>query len=301
MFRQGLFGAARGALLLAAHAVSRLPKGDRAWLARRALADRRSEPTRALAALAEELSLTWKNRSYDIAHNGEHWLLRQVSPFGLRTLFDIGANAGDWTRAAIAEMPQAEVHAFEINPTTAERAAADFARLGAQVRLNAFGLGEAESEVELFQAPGRSTLTTTVPGVIADALGRGALAGYETIRVRLTTGDAYLRSAGLAGADLVKIDVEGAEFAVLRGFEDAFARRAVTLLQFEYGQGNIASRALLADVVPWLEARGFVTGKLWQDRVAFKPYAFADEDFIGPNYVACLAERADLVAALGGR
>lgn len=34
------------------------------------------------------------------------------------------------------------------------------------------------------------------------------------------------------------------------------------------------------------------------DGIAFKPYAYADEDFLGPHYVACHSSRDDIVEHL---
>jgi hypothetical protein len=41
-----------------------------------------------------------------------------------------------------------------------------------------------------------------------------------------------------------------------------------------------------------------VVGKLFPEGVAFKDFDMTDEDFIGPNFIACLKGRPDLVEAL---
>jgi hypothetical protein len=40
-------------------------------------------------------------------------------------------------------------------------------------------------------------------------------------------------------------------------------------------------------------------GKIFPNGVEFREYELADEDFMGPNYLACRAARDDYVQALG--
>jgi Methyltransferase FkbM domain len=99
----------------------------------------------------------------------------------------------------------------------------------------------------------------------------------------------------------LKVDVEGAEGAVLQGFKTALAERRIDVVQFEYGFQNIFSRFLLLDFYRLLEPHGYAVGKLYPDGVCFKSWEPKDEDFYGPNYVAVLTERADIRRAVTAR
>ena len=124
------------------------------------------------------------------------------------------------------------------------------------------------------------------------------LGNVVEVKARVITGDAYLRERGIKHVDVLKIDVEGAEFAVLHGFADAFALGAIDLVQFEYGALNLPLRYFLADLWKFFTDRGYIVGKLYPEGVSFKDFDPTDEDFMGPNYIACRTERADIVAAL---
>ncbi len=110
----------------------------------------------------------------------------------------------------------------------------------------------------------------------------------------VSTGDIALDELSLPGVDLLKIDVEGAEMAVLRGFGGALERRAIRAIQFEYGYAAVFSHALLVDFYRLLEPLGYVIGRLSSDGVAFAPYRLEDENFFGPNFVAVQASDTDL-------
>jgi len=281
--------------------MTRLAPGSRSWLARQLMADRRAPATIALADFFTQALMAWKNKLYDVSLNGEAALLARLAPFAPRVLIDVGANVGEWSLAACHHLPAASVHAFEIAAPTAAQLRETAATGDGRIVVNDCGLGDREGEITIFHAPESDTATSTLRAAIEVSASNHNIHTITEMSARITTGDAYLKAQGIAHVDMLKIDVEGAEFAVLNGFADAFARRAVTLVQFEYGEINLRTRTFLADFCDFFTTHGFVLGKLYPDGVEFKPYALADEDFVGPNYIACLAERTDLIAALSCR
>ena len=90
------------------------------------------------------------------------------------------------------------------------------------------------------------------------------------------------------------MDVEGLEGAVLRGFTRTLDQRRIEVVQFEYGRASILTKILLRDLYEILSSRGYEVGKIYPDHVEFREYAFAHEDFLGPNYLAVRKERGDL-------
>lgn len=293
----GVVAAANLAVL--ARILPRLDPAHRSGMARRLMQDRFDPRVRTLAGFFDRALLAWKNKVYDVDLNGEEALLQRLAPFAPRVLVDAGANVGEWTLAACRHLPQAEVHAFEIVPATADTLAAAVAPLGPRVVANRCGLSDHAGEVDVWHSAEESTASSTLQDAFGiDLVGKG-ISAFETLRGCVTTGDAYLAARGIERVDLLKIDVEGAEPAVLEGFAGSFERGAVTLVQFEYGAINLTTRFLLADFYRFFEERGFVLGKLWPDGVAFAPYAVEDEDFVGPNYVACLKGRRDIIERIG--
>ena len=102
------------------------------------------------------------------------------------------------------------------------------------------------------------------------------------IEVRTTTLDAFCVAESIDRVDLLKIDTQGAEFAVLRGADGMLSRRAISVLVFEmitattYEQQRFPS-----EYFAMLESRGYVFsgvfspiyrhGLLAQCDVAFTP------------------------------
>ena len=67
--------------------------------------------------------------------------------------------------------------------------------------------------------------------------------GKSTAKVM--RGDLYAESQGLKRINLLKIDVEGYEYSVVKGFEKMFRSQQIDIVQFEY---NFASAGELVNL-----------------------------------------------------
>jgi len=236
--------------------------------------------------------LSWfHNLNYDLLTNGEAFVLEALAGFGPRVLLDAGANVGGWSLAAAARCPGAEVHAFEIAPPTFERLVANTSRVPA-IRCVMSGLSDAEGTVRIryYDALPELTTSSNYPHPLA----------YSEIEAGVITGDAYAARNGIERIDFLKIDVEGMEEQVLKGFQGMFGRQAIDVVQFEYGRVSILNRFLLRDFYAFFNDRGYVVGKIFPNYVDIRPYDLGDEDFLGPNYLACRKDKSDYLERLRG-
>src|SRR5512143_1485471 len=165
---------------------------------------------------------------------------------------DVGANVGLFT--AVLARHSKRVIAFEPNPSLA-RHLAEVAPRNCQV------LAKAVSDRE-----GVTTLRIPVAdGIALDALATSSTANRFETAARATAFAAHevptvtldqVLLPGLRGGDrvaFINIDVEGHEFAVLRGGEKLIAaERPVLLVELEYRHG-----AQVEDVFNWLKARRY--------------------------------------------
>lgn len=139
-------------------------------------------------------------------------------------VFDIGANVGFFTLlAARLAGPGGAVHAFEPVERNA-RAISRSARLNRMetvtVHQVAVGAESGIAELNLARHIGGAMLATV--GAPPDIRG--------TVTVPVVALDAYLRDRGLPLPNVVKIDVEGAELAVIAGMGETLARARPVLV-----------------------------------------------------------------------
>jgi hypothetical protein len=97
----------------------------------------------------------------------------------------------------------------------------------------------------------------------------------------------------------MKIDVEGHEVEVVRGFSDTLKNEKLrpAIIQFEYGDTYIPARHSLCEMYELLEPNGYSIGRLYYNGVDFKRYEFADDHYRMGNYIAVKSD-PDLVKLL---
>src|SRR5581483_1946011 len=193
------------------------------WLCRH----RRSAPCRWLGQLSYLIWRAYENRNFEMASNGEEWLLRQTASVkNLQCAFDIGANVGDWSLACHRHLPDVTIHAFEIAPPVFSELQKKVSGLS-KIVLNPVGLSDRSDKIKIFYRETSNYCTTAYEEHLGAAY---ALPGAEStapksLEVPVIRGDDYVREHDVKTIDMMKIDVEGMEERVLRGFEKMFLER----------------------------------------------------------------------------
>jgi FkbM family methyltransferase len=226
--------------------------------------------------------------NHDFRTNGEARLLECLGHTAI-TILDVGANRGAWALEARRRCPNATIYCFEIASETRRHLRANVAGVEG-INVLDFGLADRAGWERVKYYPERDARTS-----IYDYPHPERFVWNEE---RVQTGDAFVQDRGLTHIDLLKIDTEGADFRVLRGFEAALSRGAISVVQFEYGYASILARALLIDFYEYLEPKNYVIGKLHTKRVDFRPYRLKDENFFGPNFVAVHRSHHALISRL---
>lgn len=163
-------------------------------------------------------------------------------------VFDGGAHTGSYTRNVLSVLPSAQVFAFEPARVTFERLREN---LGGAAQLFQVGLADATGEVDLYADTDASTSASILPQDRSHWDQPAEFSARETIR--LTTIDAFCQEHGIDRIDLLKLDIEGAELAALRGAGRMLAERRIGLVQFEWGLPALSARVQLRDFYELLD------------------------------------------------
>ncbi|MGU3358825.1 FkbM family methyltransferase [Methylobacterium sp. M6A4_1b] len=241
--------------------------------------------------VAHAYTKSYNNLNYDMKTNGEYHLLDRLARFETKTIFDVGANKGEYAKACLARFEDAELHAFELVPET-------YAKFVANVRsdrvvANNFGLSDTPGSVEINVNPRKDGLSSLIEGT---AINKGT---WTKRSVEVVRGDDYCAERVITQIDFLKVDVEGAEHLVLEGFSRMLTEGRISVIQFEYGMINIYSKFLLLDFWRVLTGHGFVLGPIMPRGAAFRSYDARDENFQGPpNFVAVHASKPEIIQAV---
>lgn len=144
------------------------------------------------------------------------------------TFLDVGANFG-WYTTLFAKFTGAsgQVHAFEPVPAIFANLARNHELMGSpsNVRINQLALGDEHKNITINLFQGLSTGHASLSDHRRDdAIG---------FQVDMITLDSYLEANDVGDADLVKVDIEGAELMFLRGAEKLFAQKVPPVFLME--------------------------------------------------------------------
>ncbi len=193
--------------------------------------------------------------------NGEYWILDLAvanAPSGSLTLFDVGANLGDWTARAreclTRHQREGITYSFEPTPVTFQFLTQRFAS-DSRVRPLSLAVSDEAGEFtfHVTEMAGTNSLF-------------GAEGGVRT-QVQVTTIDDLLAQRGIERVSFLKSDTEGSDLAVLRGGARSLAEGRIDVWQFEYNHRWVFSRSFLRDVFELLRGKPYVLGKLCHNRI----------------------------------
>jgi FkbM family methyltransferase len=249
--------------------------------------NRRSGPVKFLHGFASFVDSAYSNEGSSLALNGELRVIQSLRQMDFKVAFDVGANQGDWLMAALADWPSCQVHAFEVAQPTFEQLELRVRQSGkaSRVTLNDFGLSDSTGVRQMYYFPEHPDLTCDLK----------RHENYEVVPfdARLVRGDDYCGERHLDAVDFLKIDVEGAEYRVLKGLCSRLHESKIYCVQFEYGAFSTQTRVLLADYYALL-SDGYWIGKIYPTYVDFRDYEWTMEDFRFANYCCVSKTRPEL-------
>lgn len=247
----------------------------------------------AIAAFGITWNRFYENRNHDIYSNGELVVLKKLSKFKPKVIFDVGANIGAYSEAVNKTCPDAQIYAFEPVKDTFKLLEENLKDKDS-VKIFNNGISDKKQTVEFQIYP--SNTHSSIFKIHGAPDNQGKIS-----KVNLIKGDDFMKENNIDFIDLLKIDTEGAEMDVLQGFREAFKNKQIGLVQFEYGYINITSKKLLVDFYEFFEEFGYHVGKIYPKRVDFREYKILHEDFIGPNFLAIHPDKVDLKKVLSKR
>jgi FkbM family methyltransferase len=248
---------------------------------------------KALAGFGRSLNRFYENRNHDILSNGELTIIKKIAKFNPTIIFDAGANIGSYSLLINKHIPNCKIYSFEPVSSTYEKLIRNkngyenikpimkgLYNENCSLKINIFKYDEHSS---IFDIEGPET----------------NLKNKEIIE--LIRGDDFINENNISHIDLLKMDIEGAEYNALKGFEKSLREGKIKAIQFEYGYINITTKKLLIDYYNLFESHDYILGKIFPKNVEFRKYDFKYEDFIGPNFIAVKKTETDLIRSFSSR
>ncbi len=227
-------------------ALAALARGEEATVA-----EGTASPVDNLLTLPNGLIVSQQNEAetlhfYDDIFEHRGYVRFGVTVQGGATVLDVGGNIGLFTLFAHYEAPDVRVHTFEPAPPMVEHLRRNIARHGVDATVHPVGVSDVEGTASLGFYPRSSGMSTLDPdldeekrnlrAIIANQQAAGNHSGAELAEVtdelldvrfagqvhevQLRRLSDVIREEGIARVDLLKVDVQKAEAAVLAGLDE---------------------------------------------------------------------------------
>ena len=217
------------------------------------------------------------NKMNDNELSGEYRVVRKIALLKPNVVFDVGANVGNWTKEVKKYSPESRIYLFEPIPDTFKMLVENLKDYS-NVHPYNFALSNESGFFEMNYYPNQSYFSS----IYSTSLGQdGTLVNVQTV-----SGDDYCCQHDIDHIDVLKIDVEGAEEKVLKGFQDYLENQKINIIQFEYGPHSLNSKFLLKDFYRFFEDYGYIVGKIYPKWIDWSSYELTKEDFILSNFIA---------------
>jgi len=222
-----------------------------------------------------------QGKGYQATLKEEVKLILSSVKSGANIAVDIGANVGGYTEELLLVNPNMKVHIFEPSKTNVEILKKKFMNIEV-VTINSLAVSE---------KTGVATLFSDKPGSGLGSLSKRKLEHFEidfnetesvsTIRFE----DYWINTLNYAELDVVKIDVEGYELGVLKGFGKALSK--TKSIQFEFGGTCIDTRVFFQDFWYFLCEKNYSIYRITPFGLEhIDKYRECDETFYYTNFLA---------------
>jgi FkbM family methyltransferase len=208
------------------------------------------------------------------------------------TVFDIGANVGEWTFSLIEHSKKEgideylELTLFEPVPETANQLRRNVEDRGYSVRRI--------EEIALSSKYGRSSMAV----VDLDSAGINSLhanffnqSGRRWVEVSLETMSDFCKDSNISNVDLVKCDTEGHDYDVICGAKSLLDEERIQVFQFEYAATWIYAGVFLKNVFDLIANTSYALAKVQRDRlIVYTDYHPEMDKFFYSNYLIIHAD-----------
>lgn len=160
---------------------------------------------------------------YSVSSAVESNLSRYFSVPPKSVFLDVGANAGKYSIMLANKVKDVQVYSFEPSPSTYAILQKNIELNNAQAQITAFNFGLSDQNGKLTFA--MSSMFSGVSHIVDTSTGQYDALNYEQVQVQIKTLDDVIKEEQIAPARvyLIKIDVEGHEYNVLKGASTTLA------------------------------------------------------------------------------
>ena len=173
----------------------------------------------------------------------DHFISNEISNIGEGIIFDVGANNGLYSKKLRNDHPHVRIYAFEPHPKTYQNLVKNLD--GLNINTLNVGVGSANGVLKLYDYVDKDASEhASLYKSVIETIHKGEAIEHE---VNMITLDDLAKEEKINRVGLLKIDTEGHELEVLKGFEWFIRRNRIDMIHFEFNEMNVISRVFFKD------------------------------------------------------
>jgi FkbM family methyltransferase len=221
-----------------------------------------------------------------VKNSGERVLTKLCKKYSNKpyVVFDVGVNTGEFIDLVLKDMvDEVVVYGFEPSIDCYESLIKKY-KNNRRVALNNIALGAIDGEGSLYaNSTGSGSASMTKP-----QYGEKAEEFILSQPIKITTVDQYCKNKSINEISLLKIDVEGHDFDVLRGSVKMLRDKKIKVLSFEFCAAAIETRIYFRDIFEYLTKLNYEIYRITRSGYIHhvKKYNEKNEIFRTTNFVA---------------
>jgi len=182
-------------------------------------------------------------------YSGEHYFLSKLSLNNENnTIFDVGANVGNYAHHLRSLFPKCKIYSFEPHPRI-------FKHLSENCKggfnIYNFGLGDETKELLLYDYNDElegSEHASLYKDVFDSIYKRDT----TSFKIQIKTVDEFVKDNNIKRINLLKSDTEGNDYSVLLGAKTSIEKKIIDVIHFEFNSMNTASKVFFKDFFNYL-------------------------------------------------
>lgn len=176
--------------------------------------------------------------------SGENIFLKKyLKDKTVKTIFDIGANKGNYSKKIMELNPNVELYAFEPHPKTFKK----LQEVANKFSFKAFNVGAGDKNETLKIYDYKYKNGSQHASIFKDVIEKVHKSEFIEDKINLIKIDDFCKRLNIVKINLLKIDTEGNELNILKGAVELIKNNKIDVIHFEFNEMNVYSRVFFRD------------------------------------------------------
>ncbi|MGU3329259.1 hypothetical protein ACLBXB_20200 [Methylobacterium mesophilicum] len=219
-------------------------------------------------------------------------MLDKIAQLEIHTIFDVGANDGEYAAVCLNKFTMAKIHSFEVNPLFNKYLSAR--SLSDRFILNEFGLSNKGGSRLLEYDPIVPQASLLIHGKVP------RVGKWEKTIVKELSGDAYCEKNSIKSIDILNLNTGHDSNLVLEGFQGKLAAGDIHIVQLKYYLSTLDHSDNLSKIAVFLSKHNFALSTVSNQGINFEQPINYNSPIKGiQTFIAVHKSREKTIALLG--